>query len=476
MLKEVNKEFPKDFFWGGSVTATQTEGAWNVDGKGATPPDLIKYYKGKTQNDLMSTQEIKEALEDKKGHYPRRYGIDFYNKYTEDIALFKELGINAFRTSINWARIFPNGDEKEPNEKGLEFYDKLIDELIKNNIEPVITISHFEMPVHLSVEYNGWYSRDVIDFYLKYCEVLFKHFKGRVKYWIPFDEMNLIHRESFSQFGMPSDLVENNLENKLRASHHRLLASSLATKLAHEIDKDNQVAAMILTNYAYPSSSKSEDVLAAYQNDQYEDYYLDVLVRGYYSGPILRLIEDNNYDIGYQDGDDKIFKNGTADFINVSYYGNRTVSAESINDWPKPMVDNPHINKNDFGWMEDSKGFRYMLNKVYDKYQLPIFVTELGTGIHDKVEDGKIHDQDRIAFFQENFMELKEAIRDGVEIIGCLTWAPIDIVSNASAQMEKRYGFIYVDIDDYGNGTGKRIKKDSFYWFQKVIKTNGQNI
>src|SRR5699024_5845293 len=252
----------------------------------------------------------------------------------------------------------------------------------------------------------------------------------------------------------------------------RLLASSLATKMAHEIDENNQVAAMILTNYAYPASSKPEDVLAAYQNDQYEDYYLDVLIRGEYSGPILRLIEDNNYDIGYQEGDEEIFKGGTADYINVSYYGNRTVSEESISEWPKPMVENPNIKKNEFGWMEDATGFRYMLNKVYDKYQMPIFVTELGTGIYDKVEDGKIHDQNRIAFFRDNFKELKEAVRDGVELMGCLTWAPIDIVSNASAQMEKRYGFIYVDIDDHGNGTGERIKKDSFDWFKEVIKTN----
>ncbi|WP_313466814.1 glycoside hydrolase family 1 protein [Carnobacterium sp.] len=476
MIKYNSKEFPKDFLWGGAVTATQTEGNWDVDGKGVTPPDLIAYEEGKTQNDLMSTEEIKAAIEDKENYYPRRYAIDFYHTYPQDIALLKELGIKSFRTSINWGRLFPNGDEEQPNEKGLEFYDNLIDELIKNEIEPVITISHFEMPVNLSTKYKGWYSREVIDFYMRYCEVLFKHFKGRVKYWVPFDEMNLIHRESFSQFGMPSDLVENNLENKLIALHHKLLASSLATKLAHDIDKKNKVAAMILTNYAYPASSSPEDVLAAQRNNQFENYYLDVLVRGKYPGTMLRLIEEQGFNIGYQSEDDAIFENGKADFISVSYYGNRTVSAESIKNWPNPAIDNPHVKKNAFDWLEDPIGLRYTLNKIYDQYQLPIFLMELGTGIHDKVEDGKVHDHNRIKFFEENLQQLKQTIYDGVPIMGCLTWGPIDIVSNASAQMSKRYGFIYVDIDDHGKGTGKRIKKDSFEWFQNVIKTNGKDI
>ena len=475
-MTEYKKEFPADFLWGGAVTATQTEGNWDVDGKGVTPPDLIAYEAGKVQNDLMSTAEINAAITDTVNYYPRRYAIDFYHTYPQDIALLKELGLNSFRTSINWARIFPNGDEERPNEKGLAFYDKLIDELLKNGIEPIITISHFEMPINLSMKYKGWYSREVIDCYLKYCKVLFTHFKGRVKYWVPFDEMNLIHRESFSQFGMPSDLVENSLENKFIALHHKMLASSLATKMAHDIDSANQIAAMVLSNFAYPASSKPEDVRAAQINDQLENYYLDVLVRGKYPGTVLRFIEEKGFNIGFQLEDKEIFEKGRADFISVSYYGNRTASEESIQYWPDPSVDNPHIKKNAWNWLEDPIGLRYTLNKLYDQYQLPIFLMELGTGLHDKVEDGKIHDEERVKFFAENLYQLKETIYDGVPIMGCLTWGPIDIVSNASAQMSKRYGFIYVDIDDHGNGSGMRLKKDSFYWLQETIKENGKNI
>lgn len=476
MIRRNSKEFPEGFLWGGAVTATQTEGNWDVGGKGVCPPDLYPYKPGKTQNDTMSTEEIKAAIEDKVNYYPRRHAIDFYNTYAEDIALLKELGIKSFRTSINWARVFPNGDEEEPNEEGLKFYDNLIDELLKNDIEPVITISHFEMPVHLSIEYKGWYSREVIDFYLRYCEVLFKRFKGRVKYWIPFDELNLIHRESFSQFGMPSDLVENSLENKLRASHNRLVASSVATKLAHDIDKDNKVGAMVLAHYAYPRTSNPEDALAALQNDQFENYYLDVLVRGKYPKTMFRFIEEQGFDIDYRITDEVVFENGKADFIGLSYYGNRTVSKESIKNIPNPMIDNPHVSKNRWDWIIDPVGLRYTLNKIYDQYQMPIFLMELGTGTYDTVENGKIHDQERIEFFEENLKQLKLAIYDGIPIMGCLTWGPIDIVSNSSAEMSKRYGFIYVDIDDYGKGTGKRLKKDSFYWFQNIINTNGKDI
>ncbi|MBY7141747.1 glycoside hydrolase family 1 protein [Virgibacillus sp. NKC19-3] len=474
-MKRNSKEFPEGFLWGGAVTATQTEGNWDVDGKGVCPPDLYAYQEGKTQNDLMSTEEIKAAIEDKVNYYPRRHAIDFYNTYPQDIALLRELGIKCFRTSINWARIFPNGDEELPNEEGLTFYDNLIDELIKNDIEPLITISHFEMPINLSMKYKGWYSREVIDFYLRYCEVLFKRYKGKVKYWVPFDEMNLIHRESFSQFGMPSDLVENSLENKLRGLHHKMIASCAATKLAHDIDENNKIAAMILTQYAYPKTSSPDDVLAALHNDQFENYYLDVLVRGKYPKTMFRFMEEQGFDIGYRLEDEIIFENGKADFIGISYYGNRTVSTESIH-LENPAVDNPNIAKNDWNWLTDPVGLRYTLNKIYDQYQIPIFLMELGTGVHDKVENGKIHDRERIEFFEENLKQLKLAISDGVPIMGCLTWGPIDIVSNSSAEMSKRYGFIYVDIDDYGKGTGKRLKKDSFDWFQNIIKTNGKRI
>ena len=476
MLPKNRKEFPEGFLWGGAVTATQTEGAWDVGGKGVCPPDLIPYQVGRRQNNEVSTTEIKEALADTENYYPRRYGIDFYNTYPQDIALLKELGINCFRTSINWARIFPNGDDETPNEEGLKFYDRLIDELLKNDIEPVITISHFEMPINLALKYKGWYSREVIDFYVRYSEVLFKRFKGRVRYWIPFDEMNLILRESFNQFGMPSDLVENNMENKLRCLHHQMIAACTITKLAHEIDKNNMVSAMITSQLAYANSSSPEDAMAALHSDQFENYYLDVMVRGKYPKSMFRFLEEHNFNIDYRKEDEEIFSNGKADFIGISYYESRTVSSQSINNLNNPEIENSHLRKNDWGWIIDPVGMRYALNRLYDQYQLPIFLLELGIGTHDTVENGKIHDKERIDFLEVHLQQLKEAIYDGVDIMGCLMWGPIDIISNSSAEMSKRYGFIYVDIDDYGKGSRARLKKDSFFWFQNVIKTNGKEI
>lgn len=476
MLPKNSKEFPKDFIWGGAITATQTEGAWDVGGKGICPPDLIPYQEGRRQNDLVSTQDIKDALEDKEHYYPRRYGIDFYNTYPEDIALLKELGIKCLRTSVNWARIFPNGDDETPNEEGLAFYDRLIDELIKNDIEPLITISHFEMPVNLAVKYKGWYSRDTIDFFVKYSEVLFNRFKGRVKYWIPFDEMNLILRESFNQFGMPCDLVENNMENKMVALHHQMIAACKVTKIAHEIDPNNQVGAMLTNHLAYAYTCKPEDAMAALHNDQFDNYFFDVMLRGKYPKSMFRFLEEQNFNIDYRPEDEKVFQEGKADFIGLSYYNSRTVSAESIKNLADPEVENPHVGKNDWDWIIDPIGMRYCMNRMYDQYQLPIFLLELGIGTNDEVIDGRIDDSERIQFLESHLEQLKEVIYDGVEVMGCLMWGPMDIIANSSAEMSKRYGFIYVDIDNYGNGSRKRLKKDSFYWFQDLISSNGSKI
>lgn len=475
-LPHNDPNFPKGFLWGGAITATQTEGAWDIGGKGICPPDLIPYIPGRTQNNEVTTMDITEAVADREHYFPRRYGIDFYHTYPQDIALLKELGIKCLRTSVDWSRIFPEGDEEEPNEEGLAFYDRLIDELLRNGIEPLITISHFEMPVGLSLKYGGWYNRKLIDFYVRYSTVLFKRFKGRVHYWIPFDEMNLILRESFNQFGMPSDLIPNTLENKMRALHHEMLAACSITKIAHEIDPENKVGTMITNHLSYPYSCKPEDVMAMLKNDQFENYYLDVQARGQYPKSMFRFLEEHHFDIDWQDGDAGIFENGKADYIGVSYYNSRTVSADSIKNLADPEVENPYVGKSDWGWIEDPLCLRYCLNRLYDQYQLPIFILELGLGTHDKVEDGKIHDQERIEFLRSHLNQLKEAVYDGVEIMGCLMWGPIDIIANSTSQMSKRYGFIYVDIDDLGQGSRKRIRKDSFQWYQNVIRTNGKEI
>lgn len=474
--KYLVNDIPKEFLWGGAVTASQTEGGWDCGGKGVCPPDLIPLVKNRKQNNLMTTVDIQSAIEDKKNYYPRRYAIDWYHDYKDDIKLLKELGIKCLRTSINWARIFPNGDDEYPNEEGLKYYDGFIDELLKNGIEPLITISHFEMPVNLALKYNGWYNRKVIDFFVKYATVLFERYKGKVHYWIPFDEMNLIARESFNQFGMPSDVIPNTFENKLRALHHEMVAACKITKIAHEIDKNNKVGTMITNHLSYPLTCKPEDAMASLKNDQFEDFYIEVQARGGYPKTMFRFLNENNYDIDYLEEDEIVFQEGKADFIGISYYNSRTVSAVSVQNLEDPEVENPYLETSDWGWIIDPLCLRYCLNRLYDHYHLPIFILELGLGTHDTVVDGKVHDQERIHYLSEHLKQMKEAILDGVQVMGCLMWGPIDIVANSTAQMSKRYGFIYVDIQDDGSGSRARIKKDSFDWYQRVIETNGSEL
>lgn len=478
-MKKNERQFPEHFLWGGAMTASQCEGAWDEDGKGICLPDLLRNRGGARKDKInveMTTGEIRQALEDKDSYFPRRKGIDFYHTYRDDIRLLKELGINSFRTSINWARIFPNGDDKQPNEAGLRFYENVVDEFLKNGIEPVITLSHYEMPLHLPLTYKGWYSRDMIPLFLKYCKTVMERLKGKVHYWIPVNEINLIMQESFLHLGVPSDQVENVMEAKYRALHHELLAVCELTWLAKEIDPENKIGAMVTSQLAYPKTCSPEDTLAALLHNQRENYFLDVLTRGRYPNSMFRFFEEQGFDIDYRETDETILHYGKADFIGLSYYFCRTVDRDSVRNLRNPDLDNEYLKRNEWGWSMNPIGLRYTLNELYDRYQLPIFLLEFGLGAHDTVENGQIHDTERIRYMKDHLLQLKESLYDGVPVIGALMWAPIDIVSNSSAEMSKRYGVVYVDLDDEGHGSGKRIKKDSFYWFQNVIRTNGKEI
>ncbi|MDD4568885.1 MAG: glycoside hydrolase family 1 protein [Tepidanaerobacteraceae bacterium] len=480
-MRKNPKKFPEGFLWGGAMTASQTEGAFLDGGKGWCVADIIRHdpYKKpeKKINTEITTKDILFAMEDKQGYYPRRYCIDFYHTYKKDLALLKELGIKCLRTSINWARIFPKGDEDKPNEEGLRFYDSLIDEMLKNGIEPMITISHYEMPLHLTLEYGGWYNRRLIDFFVNYCQVLFERYKDKVKWWIPVNEINLIMQESFNHLGIPSDKVENVLEAKYQGLHHEMVACAKAVKIAKQINSNFKIGAMVTCHNAYPATCRPEDAMAALRCNQMENYFLDVLLRGKYPGYVFRFFEEHGLNIRFAEGDEAVLRDNTADYLSVSYYASRTISEQSSKNLYDPETENAYLKTNDWGWTIDPVGFRYCLNELYDRYQTPIFITELGFGARDTVtEDSRIHDQYRIDFLRDHIKQLKEAIYDGIDIIGCLTWGPIDIVSCSSAEMSKRYGFIYVDIDDEGKGTGARLKKDSFFWFQHVIETNGEDL
>ena len=483
MMKTMPTGFPKDFMWGGAIAANQAEGAWREGGKGICVADILKVQdKGdlkKKSNKETTLKDIDAALSDTQGIYPKRYGIDFYHTYKEDLKLLAGTGMNAFRTSINWARIFPNGDDEQPNEEGLRFYEDLIDEIIQNGMEPLITLSHYEMPLNLAVKYHGWANRLTIDFFVRYCETVFKRFKGKVKYWILVNQINLIHHESFNHLGIPADCVDNLWEAKFQGVHNECTACAMATKIGHQIDPNFQIGMMVYDGLSEPLTCKSEDVFANMKRNQMEYFFSDLLIRGTYPGYAVRFFNEKGFHLDIRPEDEKVLKENTADFLAISYYYTICASAESMKNYgvnEDGALSNPHIDASEWGWGIDPLGLRTVLNYYYDRYQKPIIIAENGFGTYDTIsEDGKIHDQRRISYLRQHVAMMKEAIKDGVEVIGYFPWGPIDIISCSSSEMSKRYGFIYVDQDDYGNGTKQRMKKDSYDWYRQVIASNGED-
>lgn len=465
-----NYQFPKDFLWGGAVAANQCEGAYLEDGRGLS----IQEFFPKGVNGPITKEPTSDNL--------KLIGIDFYHRYKEDIKLFAQMGFKVFRTSISWSRIFPKGDEKEPNEKGLKFYDDVFDECHKYGIEPLVTISHYETPYHLSKEYDGWRNRKLIDFYLHYCQVIFNRYNGKVKYWLTFNEINSILHHSYMSGGIytkPEDLTAKDL---YQATHHELVASAAAVKMGHEIMKDALIGCMSLGLPTYPLSAKPEDVIANMKQDWKNLYFLDVQARGLYPKYMDRYFKDQGFQIEMEAGDEEILKN-TVDFISFSYYmstcGVADMSGYEVNVGNLiPGVANPHLKASEWKWQIDPEGLRYILNQFYDRYQKPLFIVENGLGARDELvigEDGTptVNDDYRIKYLHEHLKQVGEAILDGVDIMGYTSWGCIDVVSASSAQLSKRYGFIYVDRNDDGSGTLKRYKKKSFEWYKKVIETNG---
>lgn len=466
--------FPENFLWGGAVAANQIEGAYNEGGKGLSVADINRFKDDielhKKSNKELDTEEIFAAIKDEKGYYPKRFGINFYHTYKEDLELLAGMGLKSFRTSISWARIFPNGDDAQPNEEGLKFYDRLIDEIIRQGMEPLITISHYEMPLNIPLSYNGWYNRKTIDFFVRLCNILFERYKDKVRYWILVNQINLISLESFNHLGIPSDRVKNLEEAKYQAVHNELVACGKAVKLAKGINPDFQIGMMSCYGNAFPATGKSTDVLAALKQNQLQYFFSDVLIRGAYPGYMYRFFDEKNIKIEFGPEDEETFRN-TVDFVSFSYYYTTNISAQD----EEPRT-NPYIEEtNDWGWGSDPVGLRVALNQYYDRYQKPIMITENGMGFYESMDkDGTLNDDYRIKYYREHITQVKEAIRDGVDVIGYYPWGPIDLISCSSSEMSKRYGFIYVDLDDYGNGSGKRYKKASYEWYQKVIASNGE--
>lgn len=466
----MNHTFPENFLWGGAVAANQLEGAYNVDGKGLSTADV-------SPNGILSLPD--ESMETYNLYHD---GIDFYHKYKEDIALFAEMGFKAFRLSIAWTRIFPNGDETEPNEKGLEFYDNVFDELLKYNIEPVVTISHYEMPLGLVKNYGGWKNRKVVDFYERFAKTLFNRYKDKVKYWMTFNEINVVLHAPFTGGGLVFEEGENKQNSMYQAAHNQFVASALAVKAGHEIIPGSQIGCMIASMVTYPYSSNPEDMFAALQQDRKTLFFSDVQAGGEYPGYMNRYFEENDITIEMENGDLELLKEYTVDYIGFSYYMSFVVSTNPEHNEKSSgnLLDglkNPYLKASEWGWQIDPKGIRIVLNQLHDRYKLPLFIVENGLGAVDKVEeDGSVNDDYRIEYLRDHLSEVKEAIKDGVDLIGYTSWGPIDLVSASTAELKKRYGYIYVDRDSEGKGTNNRIKKKSFHWYKNVIETNGAEL
>ncbi|RXN41881.1 6-phospho-beta-glucosidase [Enterococcus faecalis] len=466
--------FRKDFLWGGATAANQCEGGYNEGGRGLANVDLAPTGPDRFP---VITGEKKMFNFDEEHFYPAQEAIDMYHRYKEDIALFGEMGFKTYRLSIAWSRIFPMGDETEPNEEGLAFYDKVFDALLRHGIEPVVTINHFDIPMYLADEYDGWKNREVIDFFVFFCETIFTRYQDKVKYWMTFNEINFLR--SWTQIGIHN----NDKQSKYQAAHHLFVASAKAVELGHSINPDFQIGMMVAYIPSYPLSCKPEDVMAAVQFNREQEFYMDVQAKGYYPAHKLKEFEREGMTIQMESEDLAIIQKGTVDYIGFSYYMSTVSTAypeevKYVGGNQMPAVKNPYLQESEWGWAVDPLGLRISLCQLSDRYNMPLFVVENGFGAVDTLqEDGSIVDDYRIDYFKQHIEAVRTAVEeDGVNLIGYTPWGCIDLVSAGTGEMKKRYGFIYVDMDDEGQGTLKRTKKKSFNWYKQVIASNGENL
>jgi 6-phospho-beta-glucosidase len=477
------KTFRENFLWGGATAANQYEGAWDVDGKGPSVSDMC------TNGSHTSPKRITPVLEEGT-LYPSREATDFYHHYKEDIALFAEMGFKTFRMSINWSRIFPTGMEETPNEKGLEFYDNVFDELKKYGIEPLVTISHYEIPYGLVEAYNGWEGRECIDCYVRYCETIFERYKDKVKYWLTFNEINsgtmpmgaVLSLGTVKGYSGPITEVSDKPQERFQGLHHQFVASAKAVKLAHEKYPQFKMGNMALMATMYPYTCNPDDVVETQRQMQMTNWFTsDIQVRGEYPYYADRFFEEKGITIKMEPGDKEILKEGTVDFFTFSYYMSNCVALNPDKELTSGNlmggIKNPYLEASDWGWQIDPKGLRYILNEIYSRYQIPLMVVENGLGAYDKLEeDGSVNDDYRIDYLRKHIEQMREAVADGVDLMGYTPWGCIDLVSASTGEMAKRYGFIYVDKYDDGTGDLSRRKKKSFDWYKKVIATNGQDL
>ncbi|MDQ0361426.1 glycoside hydrolase family 1 protein [Breznakia pachnodae] len=480
--------FPKDFLWGGAIAANQSEGFWNQGGRGASIADTAPYNQNQNYStyeafDELTIAEIEDRLNDKDGYYPKRWGNHFYERYEEDIALLAEMGFKTLRLSVSWSRIYPKGDETEPNKEGLEFYRNIFKTLKKNKIKPIVTLSHYETPVHLAIKYGGWINRELLVFFERYCETVIYEFKDYVEYWMAFNEINVIQHSFYVGGAVPKDFIKNKENDLYQVIHHLFLASAIAKKVMKKISPTAKMGGMLARREGYPATCNPLDVLQSVIDDQKNLFFTDVLARGYYPSYMNAFFKENNIHINYEDTDDELLRNNTIDYVSFSYY--MTVLSKYEIDENTELttgnlvsgVKNNYLQSNEWGWQIDPVGLRITLEKLYDRYQLPLLVAENGIGLKESLnENNSIEDIQRVDYLRSHIREMRAAVNNGVDLIGYTVWGPIDIISMSTSEMSKRYGFIYVDADDYGVGSFNRYKKKSFYWYKQVIESNGSNL
>lgn len=497
-MRNTTSLFPRDFLWGGATAANQIEGAFDEGGRGLATSDFAphidkehnrRYQVGVLPHNAVTLDTLNEMLQHPTDYnLPKRRGIDFYHRYEEQLEHLGGMGFTVFRMSISWSRIFPNGDDAEPNEDGLAFYDHVFDTCHRLGMEPLVTLCHFDTPLALALNHQGFLSRHTVDAFERYAETVFRRYKGKVKYWLTFNEINNVLTNPFTCCGvvLPDDGTGNpytgKWQMKYQCSHNQMVASAKAVKKLHEIDPDAKIGNMLCRLENYAETSKPEDQLQVLFEDHFNWFYADVQAKGEYPYYIWRFFDENDVRIEMEDGDLELLREGSVDFIAISYYMTYIMryKGETV---PKPSgslvtsIPNPHLKLSEWGWPIDPIGFRITLNHIYDRYHLPIFIAENGLGAEDVVEeDGSINDDYRIDYLAAHIKQMGEAIRDGVDVFGYATWSPLDEVSSGTSEMRKRYGFVYVDVDDYGNGTYACSHKKSYGWYRKVIATNGSDL
>lgn len=472
--------FNDEFLFGSAAAAYHFEGAYNQDGKGLCISDVVPGKPSEGRTDKPTKDNLKLQ------------SIDFYNRYMDDVKLFSDLGLRAFRTSIAWSRIFPKGIEDEPNEKGLQFYDNLFDELLKHGIEPVVTITHTsEMPLYLAEKYNGFLSKEVIDYYLKFAETVMKRYKNKVKYWFTFNEINATLKMPFYNAGVNKPSNEITKSDLFQTLHNQLVASSKAIEIGKKINEDFQFSCTFIASPRYPMSPNPDDVMESFIANKFQDFITDIMVFGKYNYFIQNFFEKNDIELDVTEDELSSLKSNTVDFLAFSYYNTGCVSAKTTSKDRKEIDEidgnifktekNPYLETNEWNWQLDPIGMRYTCNRLYDRYEIPLFIVENG---HSEIEsltvdqngNKTVIDNKRIQVLKEHLIQLDKAIGDGVEVIGYTNWAVMDFVSGTTGTMLKRWGFIYVDYQQDGTGSLKRYKKKSFDWYKKVIETNGEHL